>query len=166
MPIHEAEASHVPGIARVDADAWRTTYAGVVPQGYLDAMTYENRERAWRANLEDPGTFAFGAVDRDKVVGFVHAGPNRGREPFEAEIYALYVRADSQRRGCGRLLVRSCFRRCQGRSIIVWVHSDNPSRGFYERMGAVPAGERVVEIGGARVPVAAYGFSGTTASPS
>ena len=39
--IREATAADSPGLARVQVDSYRTAYAGLFPQAYLDRFSYE-----------------------------------------------------------------------------------------------------------------------------
>jgi len=45
------------------------------------------------------------------------------------------------------------------KSMAVWVLEDNLSSGFYERSGALRISSKEIEIGGALLPVVAYGWS-------
>jgi hypothetical protein len=47
MQIREAIMADVAAIARVHAESWRTTYKGLLPDGYLANLTYEQREPRW-----------------------------------------------------------------------------------------------------------------------
>ena len=94
MLIREANELDAPGIARVQVDAWRTTYKAIVPDSYLTSLNYENREQRWQQILaSDENHFAFVAETEDKqIVGFASAGKNREpSEDFAGELYAIYV---------------------------------------------------------------------------
>ncbi len=43
--------------------------------------------------------------------------------------------------------------------MLAWVLAGNTSRGFYERTGGVLLAEKQVEIGGATLPVVAFGWA-------
>ncbi|GAA2266742.1 hypothetical protein GCM10010430_59750 [Kitasatospora cystarginea] len=47
MLIREAVADDIPALARVHFDAWHVGYAGLMPQGLLDATTMERRKASW-----------------------------------------------------------------------------------------------------------------------
>ena len=47
MNIRPARLEDVTAIARVHIDTWRTTFTGIVPQTYLDQLTYEESEEIW-----------------------------------------------------------------------------------------------------------------------
>ena len=46
MEIHIRRAikDDIPGIAKVHADSWKTTYKGIFPNEILENITYEQRE--------------------------------------------------------------------------------------------------------------------------
>jgi hypothetical protein len=48
MHIREATMADVAAIARVHVESWRATYKGLLPDGYLANLTYEQREPLWR----------------------------------------------------------------------------------------------------------------------
>jgi hypothetical protein len=48
MQIRQATMAEVAAIASVHVESWRTTYKGLLPDGYLANLTYERREPRWR----------------------------------------------------------------------------------------------------------------------
>ena len=63
----------IAGLARVHVQSWRETYAGIVPQAFLDGLNLESREGQWRRTLE-VGNAVFVAEDQDQIVGFASCG--------------------------------------------------------------------------------------------
>lgn len=53
ITIREAVAHDATAIARVNVDTWRTTYTDIIPQGYLDSRTYEERTSVWQNRYSD-----------------------------------------------------------------------------------------------------------------
>lgn len=51
MIIRRAIISDAPGIAKVHVDSWRTTYKGIIPQSFLDGLSYEQRTKLWENNI-------------------------------------------------------------------------------------------------------------------
>ena len=107
-------------IARVHVEAWRATYAGIIPDDYLVAMTESKQLRFWRQQIATRGwagsVLVAEAPDARadsghcRVVGFGSCGVLRGAtEPYKAEIYTLYVAGDWQGRGIGRDLLTGLF---------------------------------------------------------
>ena len=166
MLIREARAADAAAIARVHVDSWRTTYAGILPSDFLASLSYATREQSWSRVLSAPSGRSFTCVAEDeegRIVGFASGGPERTGDPvYKGELYAIYVLAQCQRRGIGSRLVAAVLRRLveQGiDSMLLWVLADNPSRGFYETLGARRIREKTAEVGGIEVIEVAYGWS-------
>ena len=45
--IREAHQSDFIGIAKVRVDTWRVAYKGIVPDGFLDGLSYQNIAERW-----------------------------------------------------------------------------------------------------------------------
>ena len=166
MLIREAHAVDAAAIARVHVDSWRTTYAGILPSDFLASLSYVKREQFWSRALSAPGRSSFICVAEDeegRIVGFSSGGPERGGGlTYKGELYAIYVLAQCQRRGIGSRLTSAVVRRLVEQdidSMLLWVLADNPSRGFYETLGARRIGEKAVDVGGIEVTEVAYGWS-------
>jgi ribosomal protein S18 acetylase RimI-like enzyme len=163
--IRSARPDDAPAIARVHVDSWRETYAGIVPDDFLASLSYERREGMWRSGLEHPAWkgVLFVAEDPEHgVVGFVAGGPpQEGDEEFSCELWALYLLRAHQGRDIGRQLFRRFTSEMASRghsSMLLWVLAENPTTGFYERMGGVKVREREIEVGGKKLVEWAYGW--------
>lgn len=148
MKIRKAIESDCPGIARVQVDSYRTAYAPIFPQEYLDHFTYEEQEGDWRGLLAsaDQGTVLYVAVDdADEVIGYALGAPSSEMPPYESELVALHVCQTYQGQDVGRQLVAavSSALYAQGcQSLFLWVLADNPARAFYEKLGGVLVGKK------------------------
>lgn len=47
MEIRKANKEDIKGVSRVYVDSWRTTYRGLVPDDYLDELSYEDAAKRW-----------------------------------------------------------------------------------------------------------------------
>ncbi len=157
--IRKAEPSDAAGIARVHVESWRSTYRGIVPDAYLDALDEAERAGHWRDLLKN-GMLVLIAERAGEVLGFATGGKSRdGLAGCDAELYAIYLLEEAQRARIGRDLLREVARLLNQdgfRSMGVWVLAKNPAKGFYERMGAEYAGAKDIEIGGATLAEQAY----------
>ncbi len=165
MHIREAQIADAAAIAKVHVDSWNSTYRGIVPQDYLDGLSYEKGTRAWQVRISLPASLWFtyiAVTDEGKTVGFVSAGPERtGDQIYSGEIGGLYLLETYQRQGIGRRLVRTAATRLQQQghnSMMVWVLAQNDSRHFYEAMGGQFLREQKIEIGGISLMEVAYGW--------
>jgi ribosomal protein S18 acetylase RimI-like enzyme len=157
--IRRADARDARGIAHVHVESWRSTYAGIVPQTYLDNLNEWERAERWREMLtRDDELFV---AERDgQIVAFAMGGASRDRvQDCDAELYAIYLLKDAQRARIGADLLRELARsltRSGFRSMDVWVLQANPSKAFYQSTGAHYAASKEIEIGGAALTEEAY----------
>jgi ribosomal protein S18 acetylase RimI-like enzyme len=163
ITIRPATARDARGIARLDVETWRASYAGVLAIDYLVGLSEQRREAGWRSViLHEPRDVRVAADAVGAILGFGSCGPSRGERGFAGEIFTLYVGPDWQNRGIGRRLLMALFRRlvAAGRdSAILWVLRDNPSRFFYERLGGRQAARKSLNVGGAWIEALAYGWA-------
>lgn len=170
--VRVAETVDAGAIARVHAESWRLTYAGLVSARYLAGLDEDVLGRHWGERLraddrdelvlvgEDPTGIPPDAPasdsrkggrgrDRGEVVGFCVARPC-GDEPdmagFAGEIQMLYVRPPAQRRGVGAAMfeaARAALADSRLYWLVVWVvEANHAARAFYRRVGLRPDGAR------------------------
>jgi ribosomal protein S18 acetylase RimI-like enzyme len=161
--IRPARPEDARSIAKIDVETWQATYAGVLPAPYLVGLSERRRELGWRnVILREPRDVRVAVGDGGVLVGFGSCGPNHGDRRFAGEVFTLYVAPDWQNQGIGRRLLIALFRRlvAVGRSsVILWVLRDNPSRFFYERLGAHQVRHKTIAFAGSSVAAVAYGWS-------
>ena len=139
------------GLAHVAA--WRSAYAGILPEAYLSRLSAVREAAAYQRGIagRQHGHAAFVAVAGEEdmpegtrgppgglVVGFVTGGRSRRPEMAEGEVETLYILDDWREQGIGRRLMRAMAAHLHAlhcRNAVVWVLADNPSRWFYERLG-------------------------------
>ena len=164
--IRAARLSDASSIARVHIDSWRTTYAAVMPAEFLLGLSYSQRASWWEEILgaDPPAISAFVAeAPGGEVVGFVGGGPEQEANPaFGAELYAIYLYEDYQRRGVGRRLVSALAEALSAlgfSSMLLWVLEDNPAaRSFYVSLGGEELGRKTITIGGRDLTEVSYGW--------
>lgn len=155
-------------LGEIHVAAWRAAYRGIMPDGYLDALTAAERADYWREGLSRPPaarTVRLVAVDAaDVPVGFLFGGGAGGDpdpEAVEGEVYVLNVHPDHWDTGVGSFLLRRAQDQLavQGfGAAVLWVLAGNRrARSFYERHGWQEAGEaRTVEVFGVTVDEVRY----------
>ena len=162
--IRAAIEADVPAIARVDVETWRATYAGILPDHLLLALSERQRAAAWtRFVTRRPGDTVIAVERGHGIVGFGSCGVQRNPEMnYAGEIFTLYLLPDFQGRNIGRQLLLALFARlirAGQNSTLLWVLKDNPSRFFYERLGGRTVATKKFEMGkGVRVEAIAYAW--------
>lgn len=157
-------------LARLHERTWREAYWGSLP----DAVALGEARDAtyWAAAASRIGKDArardhallLAEVERaEEPIGYAWAGPARGRdEPWDGEVYMLYVLAAHHRRGVGRALIGAAAAHLVRRGFFhlgVWVVEENgPARAFYESLGGRLAAKGAQTVRGVRVPVVGYSW--------
>ena len=164
MLIRQASIVDAAGIAIVHVDTWRTAYPGIVPQDYLDNLSYETHTQRWITWLSNPQTYAYVAEDEPgQIVGFVSGGPPRDVDPqYEAELYSIYILKGHQDQGIGLSLTRALVERLlQERmsSMLLWTLPAGPASRFYEALGGKQVKTMKATLGGTEIDEVAYGWT-------
>lgn len=124
-------------IAEVHVQGWKETYIGMVKQEILDELNVLDKEQLWKEISRSPDHQLFIYTENGVVKGFLDGYLNP--ENNVAEILAFYLLKKVQKQGIGRELFQK-FYQCalnQGYAFIrLEVFNKNPSRFFYEKMGA------------------------------
>jgi ribosomal protein S18 acetylase RimI-like enzyme len=148
MNIRQAKFEDSAGIAHVQVDSYRTAYAGIFPQSYLENFTYEEQTQDWRELLSaesvdvpsaGPAVVLYVAeTDAGEIVGYALGRPDPHElPPYESELVAVHVRRAYQRQGIGRRLIAAVAAHLKQEgytSLMLWTLAQNPSRSLYERL--------------------------------
>ncbi|MEH7236803.1 GNAT family N-acetyltransferase [Bacillus sp. JJ1562] len=162
MKIRKAILSDSKGIAKVHVDSWRTTYSGIVPDEFLDQLSYESREKMWKRGIPN-GHVIVAENEQGEIVGFACGGKERSGnyENYQGELYAIYIFQEYQGQGLGKKLVVPVVNQLLDKKIntmLVLVLEENKSCLFYEALGARKLDTVEVEIGGRILKEAVYGW--------
>ncbi|WP_105620021.1 GNAT family N-acetyltransferase [Vallitalea okinawensis] len=161
MQIRSARKNDCINIAKVQVDSNRSTYRGIMPDLYLDSLSYEQKSQSWEKRLfQDPqNEFAYVVVCDNKIVGFLCASSNRTHPHYEREIHSLYILHNYQRRGIGKKLMKKVIERYKNEeinSLILWTLHENKSKYFYEYVGGKLVEERIIDRGGKKLKSIAF----------
>jgi GNAT superfamily N-acetyltransferase len=146
VSVRVAWADDAPAIGALQARAWRTAYADLVP---VEAMPDEAAAaEAWRASMARPGDArnrVLVALERNRVVGFAAVGPasDPDSDPVaDAELLELTVDADERGKGHGsRLLAAAVDTMVADRftRAVLWTNAaDDDLRAFLTTAGWAP----------------------------
>ena len=166
MVIRPSQKDDVNSMSRVYVQTWQETYLGVVPYGYLYAMSAPELEQGFFSDQQSKRVISYVAEIDGRVVGFISGGYERqGDSVYDGEIYALYVRKNYQRQGVGTKLVSALEAQLNHfgiYSMLVWVLEENPYRRFYEKLNGMYLRNRRLPFAGEVIDVAAYGWLDTS----
>ena len=165
IAVRRATAGDAPAIARVRIDSWRSTYRGLIPDAYLDAMQVEASTALWdRVLTAGPNTTCVFVVEHGTdIVGFACGAPLQpAKHGFDSELAAVYLRRDFQRAGLGRRLVGAVVeaQRAQAATgLLTWVIAGNKgARAFYEGLDGELIVEQPFQWDGMNLVEAGYGW--------
>jgi 3-deoxy-manno-octulosonate cytidylyltransferase (CMP-KDO synthetase) len=142
----KAIAADALAVAKVHVESWRKSFAGIVPQEFLDNLTVERREPAFRQRFDEADYKMFVAETAQRgIVGFADFGKARESDfGFEAELYAIYLLPEFQ----GKKIGENLFRLCQKEmiadnfdSMYLMALAVSPYKSFYEKMGGELVGK-------------------------
>ena len=161
--IRAATLDDAGDLERIRVAGWRTAYAGVVPQSYLDSLRLDAdaiAARRLRMAQNPPEVRSLISDGGAGPAGFVVYGPDRD-VPAVGEVYALYVDPGAWSRGHGRALLGRAVRALAADGYAeagLWVLAGNAhARAFYERFGLSPTGQsQEFEVGEVAVPELRY----------
>ncbi len=157
MRVRPAMPEDAAGIGVVHVAAWRSAYAGILPDSYLAGLSVPRQAAYYQAGLL-AGHAALVADTGERIVGFVTMGRRSGALA-DGEIETLYVLDDFRDQGAGRLLMQGAAQllaRAGCRSLFLWVLRDNPSRWFYQHLRGRLAADGQTWVAGICVPKTAY----------
>jgi ribosomal protein S18 acetylase RimI-like enzyme len=152
--IRVARAADAPAIAAVHVDAWRETYAGLVPAHVLSGLSLDRRTEVWGRIISKPEAFNSSAVfvtEREgAVVGFGCCGLQRAEilnaQGYDGEISSIYLLRSVQRCGFGLALMSAMGQELQRRHLqaaSLWVLRENQKAcRFYEKLGGDIVGDK------------------------
>jgi L-amino acid N-acyltransferase YncA len=163
VAIRAATEADARAIAEVHVASWRWAYGNLMPGGFLERFSVEDRERQWIETVR-------GGVDRivvasrgDELVGFASAGPSRDDDalPGTAELFTLYLLQRFQGRGVGGSMLEDVVEGLGDsgyRRATLWVLETNTlARRFYERKGWVWDGTTSAhQVQCANLPIVRY----------
>ena len=154
--IREPILSDEKDMARIITDCWKDAYKNILPQEFLNNLSYEDRENRIRSSILGTNkkfTSDMVVYKDENIKGVAFYGKNICDLPENfGEIIVLYVDINEHRKGIGRNLVQYVKNELKSRgftNMVIWCLKDNiPSVEFYKAMGGTVKDERDFEIDG------------------
>jgi len=159
----EATADDIPNVARVHVESWQKSFAGLLPQDYLDHLSVERRAEVFRKRVsENSYKMIVVEVVEEGIIGFADFGePVLPGVDFDAQIYSFYFLAEFQRMGFGREMFDRCIKKIQGRgfrSLCLDSLEVSPYRRFDSKMGGTIVGRASHKLGDTGFATVIYGW--------
>ncbi|MFJ8512024.1 GNAT family N-acetyltransferase [Lysinibacillus xylanilyticus] len=153
MNIRKANSQDAQGIGKVHVDSWRTTYKGILPDDFLNNLSYEQRTELWKKNISDATNYVLVAEDeQNEIIGFATGGTRKTNSvPNATDLTSIYLLEEYQGMGIGKQLLKEIFAyfKLKGyEKVFVEVLADNKTRNFYEYYGAQYVNNIEIKIGG------------------
>lgn len=150
-------------VAGVHVRSWRESFAGIVPQAFLDRLTVEHRTKSFERGFSAPFYRMYVAESADRgIVGFADFGePRRRVGAYDGELYSIYLLPEFQRQGIGARLFRLGveFLAGSGRSsMYLQTLEVSPYRSFYEKLGGRIVSRERTAIEGIEYEALIYGW--------
>ena len=147
MRIRTALSSDAAQISQIYVDSWKSTYRGLLDDGYLDAMDCETARAGWEEYLRLPGRFAFVACAEDgPVVGFAAGMEDSPVRPGSGLLDSLHIAPACRGRGVGKSLMAEFAAELRRRNVsgmaITVIEGNDSARAIYEHLGAKTVGRR------------------------
>ncbi|WP_057914256.1 GNAT family N-acetyltransferase [Peribacillus muralis] len=166
MLIREATVADAQAIATVHVDSWRTTYKNIIPNDFLDKLSYEKRKALWIENISKEGNHIYVKENGDgSIVGFISGGKRATNQvAHSGDVTSIYILEEFQGMGIGKKLLTKLFLKFEElsyHSIFVEVLEGNKSRFFYEAFGAKVIKSENIKIAGAALTLLIYEWNDT-----
>ena len=157
--IRKATLEDALDIAKVHVDCWKTTYKSVVPQEYIDSLSYKSKANKWTEIIASGSNIFIALVD-ENIVGFIDTGMgfDDGRD---TDLFAFYVLEQFQRKEIGSKLFQQAriFYKDNGyKDFRLWVLKENPYVPFYTKNGGQPKESKTINIAGKKLEEIMYWF--------
>ncbi|MGP4031682.1 GNAT family N-acetyltransferase [Pseudarthrobacter sp. 1C304] len=139
LTVRPAVPEDAAGIARVHIQAWRQSYAHLLPAASLAGLEQGPREERWRNILAAATSDVWVVCAGREIVGWASAGVGRDDGgPRPRELQGIYVLAGQYGSGAGQLLLDAAV---GSGGAYLWIAENNPRAfAFYTRNGFVPDG--------------------------
>ncbi|MCH5280819.1 MAG: GNAT family N-acetyltransferase [Lachnospiraceae bacterium] len=137
-------------ISRIYEESWKSAYAGIIPQSYLESISGDN----WIDKLDNAERNTLIMIEDGKMIGTSSYGRSRFADYEDyGEIISIYFLPQYMGKGYGKKLLEAVMRELfilGYADIFLWVLEENQrARRFYEKAGFVFSGNYLdTNIGG------------------
>ena len=159
-----ATAADARAAARVLVLSWKESFAGIVPDDFLQKLTIENKSIDLRQRFSDADYRMYVAeLDDHQVIGFADVGlPRHDVGSYDVELHAIYCLHEFQGKGIGRRLfegMKEFLIAKRKTSMYLLALEVSPYRPFYEKLGGRVVGKKQVALEGVNFNAVVYGWT-------
>lgn len=135
MNIRKANSQDAQDIGKVHVDSWRTTYKGILPDDFLNNLSYEQRTELWKKNISDATNYVLVAEnEQNEIIGFATGATRKTNSvPNATDLTSIYLLEEYQGIGIGKQLLTEIFAyfKLKGyEKVFVEVLAENKTRNF------------------------------------
>jgi ribosomal protein S18 acetylase RimI-like enzyme len=151
VSVRPGRPTDAPAVAATTIDAWRASYADLLPAKALAGLDLAAATAQWRAAIEDPGeNLLLVACAGPRIAGYASVGPSDGPG---GELGELVVRPEDRRLGHGSRLLSAAVEHLHSHgftSVVTWINEGDAARTeFFNSAGFAPDGAvRVLDLDG------------------
>lgn len=153
MQIRDARVEDCDQLGLITVAASLSAFIGSIPEALIDfSWAPAASAESWRSSFPqntDRGQLFRVLEEDDGVIAFAWSAPWADTAGYDAAVRGLYVLPTAQGNGHGRRLISDAARllRAQGAgSLEIGCVRENPSCGFYRRLGGVEIGSRPASV--------------------
>ncbi|PEJ53120.1 GNAT family N-acetyltransferase [Bacillus sp. AFS002410] len=163
MKIRKANLNDAEGIAKVHVDSWRTTYRNILPDHFLQSLSYDQRTDIWKTNFSHKNNYIYVAENNEgEIIGFGTCGKReKNKVEHSGDLTSIYLLEEYQGTGTGKQLLMQLFNQFKElnfNSVFVEVLEDNKTRYFYEYYGAELLKSEKINIAGTELNLLVYAW--------
>jgi len=153
MHIRKATLQDAEAIARVHVDSWKTTYKGIIPDDFLNNLSYTQRSDLWTQAIPQQDHYIMVAeTSEGQIVGFADGWKKETNTvAHSGDLTSIYILEAYQGNGIGKQLLQSLFKifkQLGWQKIFVEVLEDNKTCDWYKYYGATLFKTVVIQIDG------------------
>jgi len=141
IKVREANTGDAGKIAEVYVTSWRATYADIIPEPLLNALSIRELALEWTSKIESENEFIFVAESDAGIIGFAHIGSNKDEDLADetletVELHALYFHPSTINQGFGTQMWGIIEESLIGKLVVLWaLESNNSAHHFYIKHG-------------------------------
>ncbi len=147
--IRYSTVNDIHGMGIVYVDTWKAAYQGMIPQDYLDGLTYESWEEKYRARFSQITDYNVAVLDLDgRIIGVTSMMKTRDDDLPDSfgEIVSIYVLPEYWHQGLGKMMLEWAVKELKKQGFtdcVLWTLEDNHrARRAYEHFGFERDGAR------------------------